>query len=54
MPLGFFLDPANREVSSREFQGKERFFFAYTYHRHHIWGATAGMLSNLAEVLGAP
>ena len=54
VPLGFFLDPSNREIHSREFQGKERFFFAYTYHQHHIWGATAGMLSNLAEVLGTP
>jgi 8-oxo-dGTP pyrophosphatase MutT (NUDIX family) len=54
VPLGFILDPANREIHSRQFQGKERFFFAYTYREHHIWGATAGMLSNLAEVLGAP
>jgi 8-oxo-dGTP pyrophosphatase MutT (NUDIX family) len=50
-PLGFFLDPANREIHSRLYQGKERFFFAFPYGAHYIWGATAGMLVNLAEVL---
>lgn len=50
-PLGFFLDPANRAVHSRVYQGKERFFFAFPYGRHYIWGATAGMLVNLVEVL---
>ncbi len=52
-PLGFFLDPANREIHSRLYQGKERFFFAFAYGEHYIWGATAGMLVNLAEVLTA-
>jgi 8-oxo-dGTP pyrophosphatase MutT (NUDIX family) len=50
-PLAFFLDPANREIHSRIYQGKERFFFAFAYDEHYIWGATAGMLVNLVEVL---
>ncbi len=50
-PLPFFLDPANREIHSRLYQGKERFFFAFPYGEHYIWGATAGMLVNLVEVL---
>lgn len=53
VPLAFFLDPANREMHSRSFRGVERFFYAYPYGPHFIWGATAGMISNLAEVLCA-
>jgi len=53
VPLGFFLDPANRQLHSRVFRGAERFFYAYPYGDYYIWGATAGMLSNLSEVLGA-
>ena len=45
------LDPANREIHSRDYQGKERFFFAFAFGEHYIWGATAGMLVNLVEVL---
>lgn len=54
VPLAFFLEPANRVVHSRVYQGKERHFFAFPYGDHYIWGATAGMLVNLAEVLGTP
>ena len=50
-PLPFFLDPANREIHSRDYQGKERFFFAFPFGNYYIWGATAGMLVNLVEVL---
>ena len=52
VPLGFFLDAANRETRSRVYEGKERQFYAYRYRRHLVWGATAGMIVNLAEVLG--
>lgn len=52
-PLPFFLDSSNREVHSRLYQGKERFFFAYPFGNYYIWGATAGMLVNLVEVLSA-
>jgi hypothetical protein len=51
VPLAFFLDPANRELHSRVFRGAERFFYAYPYGGYYIWGATAGMLSNLCEAL---
>ena len=51
VPLSFFLDRENRHTHSRVFHGKERFFYAYPYDDYFIWGATAGMLSNLAEVL---
>ena len=54
VPLHFFLDPASRVIHSRVFQGKERHFFAFPYGDYYIWGATAGMLVNLVEVLQAP
>ncbi len=54
VPLGFFLEPANREIHSRHYEGKERQFYAYPFGEYYIWGATAGMLTNLAEVLAGP
>ena len=51
VPLGFFLDPGNRERHTRRFQGRDRHFYAFPYGGYYIWGATAGMLVNLAEVL---
>src|SRR3546814_6545766 len=33
------------------FRGAERFFYAYPYGDYYIWGATAGILSNLCKVL---
>jgi 8-oxo-dGTP pyrophosphatase MutT (NUDIX family) len=54
VPLGFFLDPANRRIDSRVYQGKTRHFFAFPYGDYYVWGATAGMLVNLVEVLDAP
>jgi 8-oxo-dGTP pyrophosphatase MutT (NUDIX family) len=52
VPLAYFLDPASRRTESRVWQGQERFFYVYPWQGFYIWGATAGMLSNLAEVLG--
>ncbi|MEP4379898.1 MAG: CoA pyrophosphatase [Alphaproteobacteria bacterium] len=51
VPLSFILDPANHERQSRVFQGKRRFFYVLPYEDRYIWGATAGMLVNLFEVL---
>ncbi len=51
VPLGFFLDPGNCERHSRFYEGKERYFHAFPYGDYYIWGATAGMLVNLAEIL---
>ena len=52
VPLGFLLDTENREVHRRIYQGRERHFYAYPYGEYYIWGATAGMLVNLSEILG--
>jgi 8-oxo-dGTP pyrophosphatase MutT (NUDIX family) len=51
VPLAFIVDPANHERRSREINGRMRTFFVLPYQQRYIWGATAGMLVNLAEVL---
>lgn len=51
VPLDFIIDPTNHERHSRELKGRMRSFFVVPYQNRYIWGATAGMLVNLAEVL---
>ncbi len=51
VPLSFILDPANPQRHSRTFMGAERYFYAFPYQQRYIWGATAGMLVNLRDVL---
>ncbi len=51
VPLAVILDPANPQRHSREFMGRERYFYAFPYEQRYIWGATAGMLVNLRDVL---
>lgn len=51
VPLAFILDPANHRRDSREYNGRRRVFYVLPYQQRYIWGATAGMLVNLAEVL---
>jgi 8-oxo-dGTP pyrophosphatase MutT (NUDIX family) len=53
VPLGFLLDRSNQERHSREWQGKTRHFFVLPYEHYYIWGATAGMLVNLSDVIHA-
>jgi 8-oxo-dGTP pyrophosphatase MutT (NUDIX family) len=52
VPLAFALDPTNHQRHSRVFDGTTRHFWALPFGPHYIWGATAGMLVNLAEALG--
>lgn len=52
VPLAHVLDPANHEVRSGEWQGRERRFYAIRYGDHDIWGATAGILVGLSRRLG--
>ena len=51
VPLDFVADPRNHERHSREWQGVRRHFYVLPYGGYYIWGATAGMLVNLAERL---
>lgn len=54
VPLSFLLDPVNRKMQSREFQGRVRSFYSFTYEGHYIWGATAAMLLNFGERITKP
>jgi 8-oxo-dGTP pyrophosphatase MutT (NUDIX family) len=55
VPLAFILDPANHERRMREdFGGLKREFWVMPHGDYYIWGATAGMLVNLYEVLRDP
>jgi 8-oxo-dGTP pyrophosphatase MutT (NUDIX family) len=51
VPLDFILDRNNRRLEQAEFQGVTRHFYVFPYGDRYIWGATAGMLVNLAELL---
>jgi 8-oxo-dGTP pyrophosphatase MutT (NUDIX family) len=51
VPLAFVLDPGNHRRTERVFEERRRVFFVLPYENRNIWGATAGMLVNLAEVL---
>lgn len=52
VPLAFVLDPANHERRAGERAGVRREFYVLPYRDRFIWGATAGMLVNLARVVG--
>ncbi len=54
VPLSVFLDPALPRRESRHLFGADRFFYAFPYRADSIWGATAGMLVNLREILLEP
>jgi 8-oxo-dGTP pyrophosphatase MutT (NUDIX family) len=51
VPLSFVLDPINHQLHKRELRGMMRTFYVLPYEGRYIWGATAGMLVNLAQVL---
>jgi 8-oxo-dGTP pyrophosphatase MutT (NUDIX family) len=51
VPLSYILDPSNHRRTERIFEERPRVFFVLPYEDRNIWGATAGMLVNLAEVL---
>lgn len=51
VPLAFILEPGSRQTHTRDWQGTTRRFYAYPYRGYYIWGATAGMLNNLSELL---
>ena len=53
VPLDHFLDEVNHQIGSREYQGRERRYYAMPYGERYIWGATAGMLKNLYFILTA-
>lgn len=50
-PLDFLLDPANHQQRQAEWQGKRRTVYTIVWEGHEIWGATAGIVINLARRL---
>jgi 8-oxo-dGTP pyrophosphatase MutT (NUDIX family) len=50
-PLSFLLDPRNHGIQRAERGGVMREFYAITWEKHVIWGATAAMIVNLSERL---
>lgn len=53
VPLTHFLDPGNHQRHSDELRGRRRNYYAMPYQKHHIWGATAGMLFSLYRALAS-
>lgn len=53
VPLTTILDPHMPLRDTYPVRGIDRLFYVFPYGEHRIWGATAGMLVNLRDVLGA-
>lgn len=51
VPLSHILDRRNHQRVERQSGAHRRAFFVLPYEGRNIWGATAGILVNLAEVL---
>lgn len=51
VPFGFLMDSRNHQRHKGVFNGVERQWWAMPYRDYYIWGATAGMLRNLHDLL---
>jgi 8-oxo-dGTP pyrophosphatase MutT (NUDIX family) len=51
LPFSVLLDPAAPQRRQAELRGRLREFWVWPHETHHIWGATAAMLVNLARLL---
>jgi 8-oxo-dGTP pyrophosphatase MutT (NUDIX family) len=51
LPLAVLLDPAAPQRKRAQFRGRWREFWVWPHPEHYIWGATAGILMNLAARL---
>lgn len=52
-PLGFLMDAANHQRHDVEFAGAPRHYWSMPWAGYNIWGATAGMLLSLHELLAS-
>ena len=50
VPLSYLSNPRNFRVESVKWKGKKRFFYSIPYGPYYIWGATARILKNLADL----
>lgn len=53
VPLAFLMNPAHHLRHAREWQGRQRFYYAMPFGERYIWGATAGMIRNLYMLMYA-
>lgn len=51
VPFAHVIDPANHEIRNGVWQGQTRRVYVIHHGAHEIWGATAGILVNLARRL---
>lgn len=51
VPFDFLMDSRNHQRHKGVFNGVERQWWAMPYREYYIWGATAGMLRNLHDLL---
>jgi 8-oxo-dGTP pyrophosphatase MutT (NUDIX family) len=51
VPLEYFFDPARHVIKEDVKAGKKRRYYSIPYQGWHIWGATAGILVDLYQVL---
>lgn len=51
LPLDFLMAEDNYKIEHKIWQGRKRQFYVLEYEDYFIWGATAGMLKNLAKIL---
>jgi hypothetical protein len=51
VPLASVLDPRRFHVRGRRWQGVERRFYVVPHGPYYIWGATARMLRQLADLM---
>jgi 8-oxo-dGTP pyrophosphatase MutT (NUDIX family) len=53
VPLSFLMDEANHQKHSRDWKGRQRYYYAMPFGERYIWGATAGMIRNMQQRLFA-
>ncbi|WP_328805772.1 NUDIX hydrolase [Sabulicella rubraurantiaca] len=51
LPISVLLDPAAPRRDSAMWKGRRREYWVWPHGEHHIWGATAAILVNLARAL---
>ena len=54
VPVAFILDAANHRRQTAMWQGRPRSYFEMHWQDRRIWGATAGIIVNLARRLRWP
>jgi 8-oxo-dGTP pyrophosphatase MutT (NUDIX family) len=48
-PLDFFLDLGNYTKTPVEWEGRKHFYWEIQWQSHRVWGATAGIIQDLAS-----